>query len=106
ESLSGYGKYSVRVVGHDTAGTAAENNPLYTPLWYEAEPFDWRDATLYLIFTDRFRDTDGVDQRISGVEERANYLGGDFRGITQAIEDGYITSMGINAIWLSPIYDN
>lgn len=101
-----HGKYSLRVSGTDTEGVAAENNTFYLPLWYEARDFDWRDATLYLIFTDRFRDSDGVDQRIAGVEEQANYLGGDFYGITQAIEEGYFDEMGVNAIWFSPIYDN
>jgi glycosidase len=100
------GKHSLRLSARDTTGTATEDAPLYLPLWFEAAPFDWRDATMYLIFTDRFRDSDGADRRINGVEERANYLGGDFRGVTAAIEDGYFDALGVNAIWLSPIYDN
>jgi glycosidase len=105
-ALTTPGKYSVRLTARDTAGAITEEAPLYIPLWYEATPFDWRDSTMYLIFTDRFRDTDGDNRRIQGVQERANYLGGDFRGITEAIEEGYFDALGVTSIWLSPVYDN
>lgn len=101
-----YGKYSLRLRAADAEGRRIEHEPFYVPLWYEAQDFTWQDATLYLIFTDRFRDTDGLDWRIEGVAEKANYLGGDFRGITRAIEEGYFEQMGVNALWLSPVYDN
>lgn len=104
--LDEHGKYTVRLRGADTTGTFTEENPLYMPLWYETTAFDWRDATMYLIFTDRFRDSDGANRRIDGVQERANYLGGDFKGITAAIEEGYFERLGMNAIWVSPVYDN
>ena len=101
-----HGKYSVRLRADDTDGVQTETNPFYIPFWYEEEAFDWRDTTLYLIFTDRFLDTDGVDRRIPDAEEMANYQGGDFQGITQKINEGYFDDLGINAIWLSPVYDN
>lgn len=103
-----HGKYSIRAWAKDTAGRATEQDPLWLPLWHQAEPFEWQDATMYLIFTDRFRDTDGTQMQpvISDVQPIAGYMGGDFKGIIKAIEDGYFEEMGVNLLWLSPIYEN
>lgn len=37
---------------------------------------------------------------------KANYQGGDFKGIINKIDEGYFDSLGINTIWLSPVIDN
>ena len=103
-----YGKYSVSVWGKDLDGLSAQEEPVWLPLWYEAKPFSWQDATMYLIFTDRFLDSDGTSPvpPVPGVSPIANYMGGDFRGITQKIEEGYFEELGVNLLWLSPIYEN
>ena len=54
------GKHSVRVWAADDDGRDAENQPLFIPLWIEDEDFEWRDATMYFVFTDRFRNGDRV----------------------------------------------
>ena len=36
----------------------------------------------------------------------ANYPGGDLQGLLDAIEAGYFTGLGVNTLWLSPLYDN
>jgi glycosidase len=103
------GKYTIRATARDTAGRQTEQAPLWLPLWYErGEPFVWQDATMYLIFTDRFLDTDNGSPvaPIQGVAPIAGYMGGDFRGVTRKIEEGYFDDMGVNLLWLSPIYDN
>jgi neopullulanase len=85
----------------DHAGRAAA--PLDVPFWIEAEPFDFRDGLLYFAFTDRFQNGDpSNDAQAGGVDPRANYAGGDFAGIQQAIESGYFDSLGVRAIWISP----
>ena len=104
------GKHSVRVWAADGLGRRAEVEPLFVPLWVEPEPFEWRDATIYFTFTDRFRDGDW-DQPprfdpVPGVPELANYMGGDFLGIIHAIEEGYFEQLGVNTLWLSPVYEN
>ncbi|MFN9801634.1 MAG: alpha-amylase family glycosyl hydrolase, partial [Bacteroidota bacterium] len=33
-------------------------------------------------------------------------LGGDIRGITRKIEDGYFRQLGVNTLWISPISQN
>lgn len=103
-----FGKYSLNIWAKDTAGDSAEQDPLWLPMWYEQEPFTWQDATMYLIFTDRFLDTDNGSPvpQIPNVQPIAGYMGGDFRGIIQKIEEGYFDELGVNLLWLSPIYEN
>jgi cyclomaltodextrinase / maltogenic alpha-amylase / neopullulanase len=33
-------------------------------------------------------------------------MGGDFQGLVDKINDGYFDSLGITALWISPVYDN
>jgi len=110
-SVSGLpqGKHSLRVWASDTDGMPAENNPLWVPLWVESTPFDWEDGLLYFVFTDRFRNGDYGSEPwspVDGVATTANYQGGDFQGVIDAINDGYFQALGVNALWLSPVYDN
>ncbi len=99
------GKHTLRIRAKDVEGREAEE--LYLPFWIEEEPFDWQEAVLYFAFTDRFRNGDpSNDAPVPGVDPRANYRGGDFAGITQAIEDGYFDKLGVRAIWLSPVNAN
>jgi glycosidase len=103
------GKYTIRAQVRDTAGNLSEQAPLWLPMWYEqGEPFSWQDSVMYLIFTDRFLDTDGGSPLppIADVPPIAGYMGGDFRGITQKINEGYFDELGVNLLWLSPIYKN
>jgi len=113
-SVSGLplGKHSVRVWAADQAGRRAENEPLFIPLWVEDETFEWLDATMYFAFTDRFRNGDWdadppMYDPVSGVGDLANYWGGDFLGITDAMQmDDYFSELGINLLWVSPVYEN
>lgn len=102
------GKYSLRVEGTDTAGVAAENDGLWLPVWSEAEPFSWQDGLMYLAFTDRFRSVNGMRPSKPDVNlaDIASFMGGDFDGVTEAIEDGYFDDLGVNILWLSPVYEN
>ncbi len=49
----------------------------------------WREAVIYQIYPRSFQDTDG-----DGI--------GDIAGITRRL--GYLEQLGVDAIWLSPIY--
>nr|WP_299388946.1 alpha-amylase family glycosyl hydrolase [Allomuricauda sp.] len=72
-------------------------------------PFVWEGANIYFLLTDRFN----VGNPNKGVqfgqsEETAvlrGFEGGDIQGITQKIEEGYFTDLGINAIWFTPIVE-
>ncbi len=105
------GKHSVRVWATDASGRAAENEPLWIPLWVEDEPFEWTDGLMYFTFTDRFRNGDyGASDALydpePGVATCANWNGGDYLGIIDALEEGYFEALGVRTLWLSPVYDN
>lgn len=112
-SLSGLetGKHSVRVWAADRDGQTIEGEPLFIPLWVEEEAFAWTDGLMYFPMLDRFRNgdyerEDPVCEAVDGVEEIANVQGGDLLGLIQAIEEGYLDSLGVRSIWLSPLYEN
>ncbi|MBS1150797.1 MAG: glycosyl hydrolase, partial [Myxococcaceae bacterium] len=99
------GKHRLVVTLADATGKQAER--LYLPFWVEPAPFEWGEALLYFVFTDRFRNGDlANDAPTANVELQANYQGGDFRGVITAIEEGYFDKLGVRAIWLSPVDAN
>jgi neopullulanase len=100
------GKYTLVVEGKTVAGVAAE--PLRLVFWVEPEAFDWRDALIYMTMNDRFADGDAANNPpgIAGVEARATYKGGDLRGIESAVSSGYLSGLGVRALWLSPVVTN
>jgi hypothetical protein len=75
----------------------------------DGKSFSWYDGVIYSLMIDRFnngnKDNDAPVKHDS-VLWKANYMGGDFKGITQKINEGYFDSLGINTIWLSPVNDN
>ncbi len=63
---------------------------------------DWRDVLLYFVMTDRFVDGKPANNNpVADVDDRVNWKGGDFVGVTQKIEAGYFDDLGVNALWLS-----
>ena len=65
--------------------------------------------TIYQIVTDRFFDGDSSNNPTGDIFDITNprkYHGGDWKGITQKINDGYLTGMGITAIWISSPVEN
>jgi cyclomaltodextrinase / maltogenic alpha-amylase / neopullulanase len=73
------------------------------------DSFQWQDGILYYAFTDRFIDGDPSNNQPvedDRVLPQANYLGGDFAGIEQRLEQGYFRDLGINILWLAPLNTN
>ncbi len=72
--------------------------------------FDWRDSVIYFVFVDRFfNGNTSLDAscRVSGVSGPiADYQGGDWPGVTQKINDGYFTDLGVNTLWITVPFDN
>ena len=72
-------------------------------------PFVWEGANLYFLLTDRFNNGDtSNDVNFDRTEETGKlrgFEGGDIKGITQKVKDGYFTDLGINAIWMTPIVE-
>ena len=73
------------------------------------KPFVWEGANVYFLLTDRFNNGDKSNDinfaRDKETAELRDFEGGDIKGITQKIEDGYFDDLGINAIWFSPIVE-
>ncbi len=72
-------------------------------------PFTWKAANIYFLLTDRFNNGDASnDLNFDRTKETATlrgFEGGDIKGITQKINEGYFTDLGINAIWMTPIVE-
>ena len=94
-----------------------ESNSLLIPLKFGKvithsqllSPNDKYTQMIYFMLVDRFNNGNkDNDQPImdNEVHEKANYFGGDLDGITQKIEEGYFSDLGINTVWLSPITQN
>ena len=100
------GKHTLVVEAADRDGAAAER--VLVPFWIEADAYDWRDALIYMVMTDRFRNADPSNdpEPSPGAERAADFHGGDLRGVTAAIEDGTFDAMGVRALWLSPFVEN
>ncbi|SER45607.1 alpha-amylase family glycosyl hydrolase [Lachnobacterium bovis] len=70
---------------------------------------DFSTDVIYQIVTDRFVDGDKSNNPTGDIFDKSNnrkYHGGDWAGITQKIEDGYFTNMGISALWISSPVEN
>lgn len=66
---------------------------------------------IYQIFTDRFADGNPSNNPTgaafsSGCTNLKLYCGGDWQGITDKINSGYFTNMGITALWISQPVEN
>ncbi|MEL6925984.1 MAG: alpha-amylase family glycosyl hydrolase, partial [Bacteroidota bacterium] len=72
-------------------------------------PFLWEAANVYFMLTDRFHNGDpGNDVNFDRTKETAvlrGFKGGDLKGITQKLEEGYFEDLGVNAIWFTPFFE-
>ncbi|WP_299102154.1 alpha-amylase family glycosyl hydrolase [uncultured Winogradskyella sp.] len=72
-------------------------------------PFVWEGANLYFLLTDRFNNGDQSNDvnfnRTRKTGKLRGFKGGDIKGITQKVKEGYFTKLGINAIWMTPIVE-
>ena len=71
--------------------------------------FVWEGANVYFLLTDRFNNGDTTNDinfdRTKETGKLRGFEGGDIKGITQKIKEGYFTKLGINAIWMTPIVE-
>ena len=88
---------------------AAASAPGDAPAERAERAFVWQDAVVYQVVLDRFRNGDPSNDRpvmAAGLLAPTNYAGGDLQGLLGAIESGYFERLGVNTLWLSPLYDN
>ncbi len=70
------------------------------------DPF-WNNATVYFMMTDRFNNGDAANDKSLGRKPDGavlrSFMGGDIKGITQKIESGYFTDLGVDVLWMTPL---
>ncbi|MFC7321760.1 alpha-amylase family glycosyl hydrolase [Halobacillus campisalis] len=110
-------KYKTDVWDSASEGSQfADNNALTsedaTEFAYYVEDYqspEWaKESMIYQVFVDRFRDGDesnntSVDPSLPEDERLKGWMGGDLQGVIEKLD--YIESLGVNTIWVSPIYE-
>lgn len=103
---------------HDVIRTAVTSNGQNTNVQYvhtyNGKPIDnshwtWYDGIIYSMMIDRFYDGDpSLNNPVEhdSLHDKANYMGGDLQGVINKLHDGYFDSIGVNIIWISPVYNN
>lgn len=75
----------------------------------EQIPFVWEGANIYFLLTDRFHNgnikNDTTLGRTNPTGVLRGFMGGDIAGITEKINKGYFTDLGVNAIWFTPVVE-
>lgn len=70
----------------------------------------WRASTVYFLLTDRFANGDPANDQMVGRKRDGGPLrsfeGGDLKGLTQKIEQGWFNDLGVDAIWTTPVIEN
>lgn len=70
--------------------------------------FDWDEAVVYFMMTDRFFDGNESNNTASGADTYGKnpglYHGGDFAGVTAKLD--YLQDLGVNTIWITPVVEN
>ncbi len=75
--------------------------------------FDWGNATVYFVITDRFANGDtsndvNYGRIVDYGSERLNaatFHGGDFKGMLRKAREGYFTDLGIDVVWMTDVYE-
>jgi len=69
----------------------------------------WDNATIYFLMTDRFYNGDTSNDFIHPEDNPPaafrGFMGGDIQGITDKINEGYFTDLGVSAIWMTPLVE-
>ncbi len=96
------GKHTLHLTIDDLDGNSAYDQ--LAPFWKgEQSNFSWEDALIYMIMTDRFvNGNTSNDPLQTGASQGADWMGGDFAGVTEKIESGYFSNLGVNVLWLTP----
>lgn len=84
----------------------------------DASSFSWDNASVYFLLTDRFNNGNtsndhsynrGLNQDGTVATtintDAGSFQGGDFKGITEKIKEGYFKDLGVNALWISAPYE-
>ncbi len=109
---------SVAMVATLTVSSTAVSSSATETTRKTASSFSWDNASVYFLLTDRFNNADtsndhsynrglNRDGSVSTdiLTDAGCFQGGDFKGITQKINEGYFDNLGVNALWISAPYE-
>lgn len=112
--------YQEPVSAKSVSGIPTDDEELYGA--NKNRVFSWDNATVYFVLTDRFLNSDKSNDHsygrglqadgktpMVGIEDPTSnpgtFHGGDLNGLTQKVEEGYFSDLGINAIWITAPYE-
>lgn len=117
ESVESTDKGNVFKVELDANGNIVADNSSEL----EKQAFSWDNCTVYFVLTDRFKNGNPSNDHsygrglqadgktpVEGLDSPNNpgtWHGGDLEGLTEKVEDGYFTDLGVNAIWITAPYE-
>lgn len=101
----------IRVWAYNNEGIS---NDIFIPLAFgkplvsedQIDRMDKNAMMMYFLMVDRFDNGDTLNDfpvDDPSIHPKANYFGGDLKGVISNIKSGYFDSLGVNTIWLSPI---
>ena len=106
---------TLSVTASSSAGTSTktvviERDDDYMP---PTGTFTWDNALVYFVITDRFYNGNPDNDESYGRRKdygspllnTGTFHGGDLAGLTQKLQSGYFTDLGVNAIWISAVYE-
>ncbi len=74
--------------------------------------FSWDNATVYFVIVDRFYNGNTANDQSFGRKKVdtsgsniGTFHGGDFKGLTVKLNEGYFTNLGVNALWVTAPYE-
>ena len=70
------------------------------------DTFSWKSANIYFLLTDRFNTAESDTTRVGADKETAvlrGFEGGNLKGVTNKIKEGYFQKLGVDAIWTTPV---
>lgn len=99
---------TIRVTLKEQSGETEEWEVPVEIVKSEEDEFDWEEARIYFVLTDRFKDGDPTNNDPNAMdydtEHLETYHGGDFQGLIDQLD--YLEDLGINTLWITPIVDN
>lgn len=102
------GTYTIPIIVKDQYNNEYATSADITVTEKTGNDFDWDEAIIYFMVTDRFYDGNSSNNTANGADTYGTneglYHGGDFAGVTQKLD--YLKDLGINTIWITPIVDN
>ena len=96
------GKHHLTIEGEDEQG---QPFALFkAPFWVEATPHSWRRGIMYQVVLDRL--SPPIPLQAEDRPTIGERWGGQLDRVSELIESGYLSELGVTTIWLSPLSPN